>query len=611
MERLGCNTQLLKKLFFFEYESFLSQCDVVVSAPILFSWAGGFLVHFGGNSMIQKLPLRTYVGIRKNSEGIIRYQGYRAYAPYRGKFIDVPIENFLDSHGLTKLQLFLKNHFENVYDGVGYDIFILSENDWLDTCPIYVSLAICFLLSLGEISTEMIDKFSTHFELYKDSVEFDNYFKIIWKILLQVENMTTLPACGGEVANCVVTSKFPVLYMTEERLGGGNYDNITEYPHHIEYHQSLIVDQIEYKITVLDKYVADDFVWPIRFGIVYPGYRQMVEFRDWGKTMRKKIIEMKKFVEANTDIFQLKKQNGDLFLNTLTNSTPFLRAQLGASEYYSVQIIKSFMENILNKGEIKDFIIALKQFKDVFNVIYNMNPEYKNRSFEGKFLKNLERNAMENNSYFVQEKAIQGDMKLLYVVSKKSFPYFYEDFTSAEFYKEGVVSLDYDSHLDGIGTEGARLEMFREKKYFSEWLTNYAKHAWINNYVEKRLVYEKESLDTLPIMIHLPQERIYMKGKKLNTNDIISQSYTIQVLTKLMETPGGQLANNQIPLSAYSVSKNDFQHKIIRPFMTSVEKYVGTDHGIIFECEGTFTEFRITLEDTKHILWFLNEPNFQ
>ena len=94
---------------------------------------------------------------------------------------------------------------------------------------------------------------------------------------------------------------------------------------------------------------------------------------------------------------------------------------------------------------MKDFIIALKLLKDLYNVIYEPHLSYRFSSFEKKFNNFLDNRSYDDNSYFIQEKGIMGDAKLLYVISKEMFPYFYEDLLASDFYKEGVVSLDYDS----------------------------------------------------------------------------------------------------------------------------------------------------------------------
>ena len=153
--------------------------------------------------------------------------------------------------------------------------------------------------------------------------------------------------------------------------------------------------------------------------------------------------------------------------------------------------------------------------------------------------------------------------------------------------------------------------LYRDGHLFADWLINYANHAWVDNTERKTLLLQDETLDQFDVLLHLPKEKMFIKGKKLNTNDITSQSYTIQVLTKLMETPGGQVASRDLPLSAYSVSKVDFIHKIIRPFQTSLDKYLGDGHGISLECEGSLTEFRVTLHNPDYKIWLFNEPNFK
>ncbi|MFN7160890.1 MAG: hypothetical protein ACK4NC_04765 [Candidatus Gracilibacteria bacterium] len=605
MERLKNNSESIKKEFLLEFEEFFAQCDIVVSAPILFAWAGGFSVHFGGISLIQKLPLRTYVGVRKNGLNEIRYKSFKTYSQHRGKIIETPIDAFLDPEGLKRLTNFLKENYSDNFNNEGLDIYILSENEWLDVCPIYTSLGLCILLAFSIIDKSFFDLISNKYDSYKNETLFNLVFRLLWKIFLLLEYSTSLPACGGEVFNCLVSSNFPVMYMTEKRIGINEYDTYTKFPHYLNKEQYNLIDKIQYWGNTFDTALNEKAKWLIRFGIVYPGFKKQVHYEEYGFSVQKKVKYINEFIIDNASLFENNK-----FFSSVDKPNEILESKLSIINFYSTNIIKRFVENF-DANNIKELIIALKQLRDMFNVIYDDDLSYKFSKFEKTFNKFFEDLSSEDNIYFLQEKGITGDAKLLYAISKSSFPYFYEDFINADFHKHHNVSLDYDSLLDGIGTEGAKLEMYREKKHYSDWLKNYSNHTWISNYHEKKLVEDKAELEKVKVLINTVTEKIILNGNKLNSNDLPSQVYAIQVLTLLMKAPAHQIESKELPLSAYSVSKSDFMTKIIRPLEKAFDKYLDPDHKITFECEGNLTEFRIKLHSPVDAIWFLNEVDYK
>lgn len=607
MQRSALNTSYLRKKYLLEYEDFFSECDIVISAPILFTWAGSFVVHFGGISLIQKLPLKTYVGIKKNKLNILRYRLFKAYAPHRKNFVNVPIDTFLDLNGLERVQKFIKDHLQLSDLEQGYDIYILSENDWIDTCPIYTSVSLLLLLVNNVIDQGFFDEICNHEYLHKN--DFDLKLRLLWKMLLILEHETDLSACGAEILNCLITSKFPVMYMTEQRIGGGGYDLVTKYPHSISKLRYNDIDNIHYWFKTLDNDINENAGWSFRFGVVYPGYRRVVEYKSQGNESTAKFEQIKYFLD-NNDISNANIDENISFLGIQSTPTNILRSKLELSQLYSIQVVNKFIESFIS-GDESEFIISLKQLKDLYNVVFMRNLTYKHTNFEKKFTELLNKSSSDDNCYFVQEKAIEGDSKLVYVMSKKVFPYFNEDFEQTELNDYYNASLDYDSLIDGIGTEGAKLEMYRDKKYYSDWLKNYSNHTWITNFHEKKLIEDKAELDKIKVLINTVTEKIVLNGNKLTSNDLPSQIYAIQVLTLLMKSPARQIESKELPLSAYSVSKSDFVTKILRPLEKAFDKYLDPGHGITFECEGNLTEFRTKIHVRPDVIWFLNEIDYK
>ncbi|HCY20802.1 TPA: hypothetical protein DIC40_02940 [Patescibacteria group bacterium] len=66
--------------------------------------------------------------------------------------------------------------------------------------------------------------------------------------------------------------------------------------------------------------------------------------------------------------------------------------------------------------------------------------------------------------------------------------------------------------------------------------------------------------------------RIYLEGQKLTSQDLHSQSATIEILKMLLENPGKEINNKNLPLSSYSKNKNDMLGKIVGPLLSLVEE---------------------------------------
>lgn len=66
--------------------------------------------------------------------------------------------------------------------------------------------------------------------------------------------------------------------------------------------------------------------------------------------------------------------------------------------------------------------------------------------------------------------------------------------------------------------------------------------------------------------------KIYINGRKLTSEDLHSQTATVDILKILIENPGKDISNKQFILSSYSKNKNDMLGKIVLPLIELVEK---------------------------------------
>lgn len=68
---------------------------------------------------------------------------------------------------------------------------------------------------------------------------------------------------------------------------------------------------------------------------------------------------------------------------------------------------------------------------------------------------------------------------------------------------------------------------------------------------------------------------MYINGRKLTSEDLHSQTGTVDILRILMENIGKDISNKELPVSSYSKNKNDMLGKIVIPLIELIEKETG------------------------------------
>lgn len=77
------------------------------------------------------------------------------------------------------------------------------------------------------------------------------------------------------------------------------------------------------------------------------------------------------------------------------------------------------------------------------------------------------------------------------------------------------------------------------------------------------------------LLLDMVDNRIYINGKKVTSDDLFSQSATIEILTVLIANLGNDIPNKNLPSSSYSKNKNEMLGKIVLPLVELVEKELG------------------------------------
>ena len=86
---------------------------------------------------------------------------------------------------------------------------------------------------------------------------------------------------------------------------------------------------------------------------------------------------------------------------------------------------------------------------------------------------------------------------------------------------------------------------------------------------------------------------MYINGRKLTSEDLHSQTATVDILKILMENIGKDIVNNEFASSSYSKNKNDMLGKIVIPLLELIERETGKKLPLI--CKGSMYEFYLKL----------------
>lgn len=95
------------------------------------------------------------------------------------------------------------------------------------------------------------------------------------------------------------------------------------------------------------------------------------------------------------------------------------------------------------------------------------------------------------------------------------------------------------------------------------------------------------------ILLDMINNKMYVHGRKLTSEDLHSQTATVDILKILIDNIGKDISNKELPVSSYSKNKNDMQGKIIIPLLELVQKETGKKLPLV--CKGSIYEFYLKL----------------
>ena len=571
------------------YEKFFTENQVIVSAPFVMNRSGDVLNNYTGISIKQKIPLRIYMGYTRNTSSQIKLRHIHHLDINQDTFIQTNILEYAPY--FIDLQKEIQTKYAHlVQDGSGIDINILSE------LPRWVGLGFGSILTLllstlfqriqetvspieiqtfarQNINDMLSDQYSPFYQLFLESLDLDKH-------------MYGMVSSGTKLA-AFFDSYYPVISFCED------FDKNTIHAN--------IANKRFFWFKMNDLFPGCKAVpySPIDYGIIYSGKPVLLEQIAGNQYKNNSLSAM----EIKTEF---KNLFGDYLENIPLQQRPRFYKHLIAPETDEFELVYGKMMWIIS---LKILYFMSKMYADGYdeeNVIWLLDALRKRRQTDcvtrdssSTFLIMI-KHVLENFHGAPKHFSIcPNDSTIMWWSLIFATPLEWFRNTLSEIIHQTALACDgtkllYANWIDGTQHQGLQIEQDLKYNIFSDFLkrTNCILR-WTNG---KVLVADCESsienhkawllLDTL-------HNKIYLDGEKLTSQDLHSQSATIEIIKILIQHLGQEVSSKKFPSSTYSKNKNEMVSKIVLPLIDLIEKKTGKKLQLM--CKWSLYDFYMKL----------------
>jgi len=594
------NSNNLKKTYFHTYERFFVENNVVVSTPFVTNRSWDILSNYCWIGLKQQVPLRLYMWYSKTNSWTISINKMYHLDFHEYQFIETNALEYAPY--FNDLNKFLQKKYNKLCEKYWWiEINILSEvprGVWLSFWSI-LALLLAVLINRLEwkIDSRIIEKMKQNNinELIWD--ECSEFSKIFLDALEFDKHIYGMISSWSKLAS-FFSSYYPIASFSED------YDK-----------NSLQVDikskrYFWFKLNDLYPELREIPYIPIDYGIVY----------SWKPVLLEQIAGnnyKNNWAIAKTITWEMKNLFGDFLEHIPPKQRP---------KFYKELIEPENDEFTHTYGKMM-WIISLKMLYFMAKVYHRWYDESNVLSLIDTFKKLRQADCATRNSSnsflkFIKTllEKFQWSAKYISIAPNDSTIMWWSliFLLPLEWFRQPLMNaindtcntfswskLLYASWLDWHAYEWCKIEQDLSNNKYSEFLdwrnciikrTNWKIVVWDCD----RLVENQKKwllLDTL-------NNKIYLDGKKLTSQDLHSQSATIEILKMLLENPEKEFSNKDLPPSTYSKNKNDMLGKIVIPLISLVENKTKKKLPLI--CKGSLYEFTIKLNNSDIEMTILN-----
>ncbi len=577
------NSQTIRERFGNLYRAFYSKCHTVCSAPTCFFWAGDSLVQYGIPALVQKLPLRVYVGFESSDEPGLNWGTFQTYDQRKGLFIDFDCLQPAMQRVTNWLNSMQRQSFP--YLPAGVKIHGLSELAWgaphagTGTGALMASLAACLTLHGLRFKAEQVSDACQN----RGSL-FEALFRLGWKLHLELEGGYSLWN-GADVFCALVPSAYPVFYISEPRFMAADHCadvDTTLY--------SSGYDDIKRAgycgLTVAD--IAESgppWHWPFDFGLLDTGLpKGSMDAASANVTLHLKMEDFAKWCQLKVAPFLLDDQRLPISPTYVSgSSTKVWHKQIKPAEIWSLYMLFSIV-NMFDRGfhedRIRSFVDAVNSYHhhlqslglcdaeidDIRNLFIKVTPRF----LRGRVGIKLSGAGKGGGLVFVSPSGALRDLLEPLMERLES-----EGWHSAR--------VEYASWLDGYENSGLRVEQCAREHLFNAALGQEHAVAVIWDGVGKtttRLISEQDIpqlIESYDVVAFNKEKAIYVAGERLRGKDgLHSATYSTKLLYSLLSNPRLRLTSRQMPKGyCYSSERWELQGKIVGPLKRVIQQRTG------------------------------------
>lgn len=582
MERIPANSQSLKERFPEVYREFFSRCHTVISIPKQFFWVGDLAGHYEGLMIIQKVPIRVYVGLSEveGTNTSVEYN-YLSYSSTHQKFQNLRIDslahslNYTINHNPIYKKLFSKR----------CHIQFLAEHSI--SAPSSIAAAVFFCLSLfnGLTSPEKPKLWANYtLKEIKERADlgFSDIFLKSWEF---VEAVRDAYSSGVTTLNSFVKSEYPIVYFSEnKKWHGWRLDELFSLP----------------KVPN----------WPIDFGIIYIGGISMPTATTVGSKDRADSIyyiteDIRKYARQNLP------QLSSLTKKLIKSKDSFWSAYIQMFNVLAVTNLYSMshlLSHHISRDEFRLFFSSINQYQNLFHLL---GLSHEVVDFTHSTILKQSNCSGADIAAGVKSTGLFSGSEIFFVIP--SYSLFSGEIkkvmaTIQEKYGSDI-SLDYASWLDGYETEGIKIEQSLEHNIYSEFISNDVIKIRVisgtNNHrslliSQEEFDREKEKID---LILDEKTNKIYIYGQELSSDQIHSKKFTIFLFKILLDNAKGEITNRQLPDSSYQNNRYELQGKIIDPLKHAL--LLSNHKDLNLRIQGSISDFSIKFFPTNLKIWFI------
>ena len=599
------NSKNLKKTYVQTYERFFLENQMVVSTPFVLNRSGDILNNYSGVGIKQKIPLRMYMGYTRSATKWISVN--KIY------HLDISEYQFIESNAAEYAPYFtdINKELEKKYakllpDNEGIQINILSE------LPRGVGLGFGSILALllavvvqrivGNIDIHSIEELKT-----KNINEvLDDQYNALHKILIDALHFDK--SIYGMISTATKLTTFfdgyyPIVSFSED----GDKSLLPE--------EEIVKRCYAFRLNHLFKGLRENPYLPIDYGIIYSGKPVLLE--QIAGNNYKTNQNINKTIKSD-----IKKLMGDYFSNLHPNRIPRFYKYLIAPEtdefdltygklmgamslkilYYMSKIYSEAYE----ENHMLQFLDSLRKLRQADCVTRNSSTNFL------KFIKTFLENFNGPQQYISLS---PNDSTIMWWSLSFAMPLEWfrkmivdsADKTNMDFISSKLIYLN---RVDGVEHEGLKFEQDIKQGIYSEFLDSSScilkmadGKVQIGNYDTAIKNYKKW------ILLDMLNNKMYVNGRKLTSEDLHSQTATVDILKILIENSGKDISNKDFPISSYSKNKNDMLGKIVLPLIELIEKETGKKLPLI--CKWSIYEFYLKLNPSDIDIAVVDKINRQ